>query len=101
MFLALPAGAAPGRRCSRARRLGKLNAPPRTDRPPAVRASRRVTPSQNRRGLPSIRSMGLSLVWWISPVLADEVILPGSLWEPQELGGSASRGPDTARALFW
>src|SRR5688572_16754143 len=43
---------------SAARSEGRLNAPPRNVRAPAASVSRRVTPSQQRRGLPSMRNRG-------------------------------------------
>src|SRR5258708_2312616 len=57
-LLALAARACAPRFSSAASRPGKLKAPPRSDRAPAFRVSRRVRPSQRRRLLPSIVIMG-------------------------------------------
>src|SRR5438128_646858 len=59
--------ALPGRTCGEplawaASRLGRLKPPPRTVSAPAVRVSRRVSPSQQRRGLPSIVNMVQALI---------------------------------------
>src|SRR5437879_4928775 len=51
-LLAFPVRACGPRFSSIASRLGRLNAPPRSDRAPALRVSRRVSPSHRRRLLP-------------------------------------------------
>src|SRR5215471_858723 len=44
--------------CSARNRFGSVNPPPSKVRAPAASVSRRVTPSQHRRGLPSMVSIG-------------------------------------------
>src|SRR5262249_13665097 len=58
-LLALPCGW-PGLRTASARNRSGRDKPPKTDRAPALRVSRRVRPSQHRRGLPSMVIIGLS-----------------------------------------
>src|SRR5882724_885429 len=56
-FLARPARALP--LASSASRLGRLKKPPRSDSAPTRRVSRRVSPSQRGRGLPSTVIMAI------------------------------------------
>src|SRR5205823_13642681 len=46
--------------CSNANRLGRLKNPPSRERAPAFKVSRRVRPSQQRRGLPKSVSIAFS-----------------------------------------
>src|SRR5205823_6670265 len=52
-------------------RVGRVNEPPRADSAPTVIASRRVTPSQKRRGLPRTRSTGHLRGGGRGPILPD------------------------------
>src|SRR5262245_38632406 len=57
-LLALPGLASTALDCSARSKLGSVKAGPRMDSAPAWRDSRRVMPSQARRGLPSMVSIG-------------------------------------------
>src|SRR5918994_2648534 len=62
-LLALPGRASAGLRLSAASNWGKVNPLPSNVRAPAVSVSRRVRPSQHRRGLPSRRIMRAPPGW--------------------------------------
>src|SRR5262245_17199186 len=61
-LLAFPGSSAAERLCSARSRFGSVKAGPSSDRAPTLKVSRRVKPSQARRGLPSMVSMGHSLL---------------------------------------
>src|SRR6516162_10058570 len=103
-LLALPGRASRGRFSSRASRLGRLKAPPSKVRAPAASVSRRVSPSQQRRGLPSM--VIIEIPPWIGSGRGDPTLeyarggrLATREWDTDDADATDQRGSDTR--IIW